>query len=265
MDNHALNVFNRKRKIKQLDRASKTFSESDFLHRESANRLADQFEGLIKKKFDNTLILGTRNGYLYDVLKDNENINNIFETDLSAKFVGKKNSVIADEEFLPFKDESFDLVVSNLTLHWVNDLPGCLAQIRRILKKDGFFCANLFGARTLVELRNTFLNAEKDSGISPRVSPFIEVKDGAALLQRTKFHEPVSISEDITIKYDSLNALLKDLRNSGENNALERMSNKYVGKNFFKKVEDIYKENFSDEDRNLNVTYELITISGWKK
>ncbi len=258
-------IFNRARKAKQLERAVKTFSDSDFLHRESAERLANQFEGLIKKKFDKALILGTRNGYLYDVLKDNENISTIFETDISKGFLGKKHSVLADEEFLPFKDESFDLVISNLNLHWVNDLPGCLVQIKRILKKGGFFSANLFGGRTLVELRNTFLLAEESTGVSPRISPFIDVKDGAGLMQRTKFDEPVSVSEDIVIKYDSLNSLLKDLRNTGENNALEKMDSRFVGKNYFHEVEKIYKEKFADKDGNLNVTTEIVTISGWKK
>lgn len=258
-------IFNRSRKAKQLDRAVKTYSDSDFLYRESAERLAEQFNGLIKKKFDSALIIGTRNGFLYDVLKDNENINNIFETDISKGFLGKKHSILADEEYLPFKDESFDLVISNLSLHWVNDLPGCLVQIKRMLKKNGFFCANLFGGRTLVELRNAILMAEQDKGASPRISPFIDVKDGAGLLQRVKFDEPVSVSEDIIIKYDSLNSLLKDLRNTGETNALEKLDSRYVGRNFFNEVEKIYKEKFSDEEGNLNVTAEIVTISGWKK
>jgi NADH dehydrogenase [ubiquinone] 1 alpha subcomplex assembly factor 5 len=264
MSQQPVNVFNRKRKFKQLQRAAKTYSESDFLHRESADRLALQFDGLIKKQFDSVLVLGARNGYLSSLLKHNKNIGKVFEMDISKDYLTDNSSVIADEELLPFKDESFDLVISNLNLHWVNDLPGTLIQIKRILKKNGFFCANLFGGRTLVELRNALLVAE-DNGSSPRVSPFIDVKDGAGLLQRTKFDEPVSVSEDIIVKYDSLNSLLKDLRNTGENNALEKLNNKFVGKRFFNEVEKIYREKFSDEDGNLLATAEIVTISGWKK
>ena len=265
MNQHSINVFNRKRKFKQLERAVNTFSRSDFLHKESAERLAEQFDSLIKKQFGRALILGSRSGYLSGILKNQKNIGEIFELDISKGFLNNKNSIIADEEFLPFRDESFDLVISNLSLHWVNDLPGCLAQIKRILKKDGFFCANLLGGRTLVELRNAFLLAEQEQGISPRISPFIDVKDGAGLLQRVKFDEPVSLSEDIIVKYNSLNELLKDLRNTGETNALEKMNNKFVGKKFFNQVEKIYKEKFADEQGRLNATAEIVTISGWKK
>jgi len=259
------NVFNRERKLQQIKRAGKTFSKSDFLYLESAQRLATQFNGLIKTSFDRVLVLGERDNHLTGYLQQNKTIGEIFVTTPSEEFLHGKNCVIADNEFLPFKDGSFDLVISNFSLQWVNDLPGTLAQIRRILRKGGFFCANICGGRTLVELRNCFLLAEQDKGVAPRISPFIEVKDGAGLLQRTKFEEPVSVSEDVVIKYSDLRHLLADLRNTGDNNALTMMYNRYVGREFFKKVEDIYKKNFSDDDGNINATAEIITISGWKK
>jgi len=257
-------VFNRERKRQQLDRAAKTFARSDFLYNESASRIAGQFDDIIKKRFDKALELGSRNNFLSKILIKNKITQEVIRTSHSSGFL-ENNNIQVNEELLPFKDESFDLIVSNLALHWVNDLPGCLVQIRRILKKGGFFCANLFGSRTLVELRNAFLIAEEEKGISPRISPFIEVKDGAALLQRAKFDEPVSVSEEIFVKYQKLDDLMKDLRNMGETNALERLNNKYVGRDFFNRVEKIYKEKFSDASGNLDATFELITISGWKK
>ena len=269
MNQHAIKVFNRNRKIIQLDRAAKNFHQADFLFNESANRLANQFDEIIKKKFDRVLNIGSRNGYLTEVIKKTGLAKEVIETDISNSFLrnskNKNNKILANEEFLPFKDESFDLIVSNLALHWVNDLPGCLVQIRRMLKKGGFFCANMFGGRTLVELRNAFLLAEKESGLSPRISPFVDVKDGASLLQRTKFDEPVSVSEDIVVKYSTLNELMKDLRNMGETNALEKLNNKFPGKDFFERVEKAYLENFSDEKKYLNASFEIVTISGWKK
>ncbi len=287
-------IFNRARKIKQLNRAAKTFYGSDFLHNESANRLAQQFDEIIKKRFDIALNIGTRNGHLTKIIKKNGLVKNIFETDIAINFLSSLRGgiadatihpseipdglprsltlprndgwVVADEELLPFRDESFDLIISNLALHWVNDLPGCLAQIKRMLKKGGFFCANIFGGATLQELRSAMILLEQGGdGISPRISPFVGVKDGAALLQRVNFDEPVSASEEITVKYNSVSELLSDLRNTGETNALYKMNNKYPGRNYFNELEKIYKNNYSDENGNLDATFELVTISGWKK
>ncbi len=266
--NSEITVFDRERKIKQLDRAAKKFNYSDFLHVEAANRLADQFGGVIVKKFDNVLNIGARTGYLSEMVKQNLAIKNLVETDISLNFLqnSKTNNfkVLANEEFLPFKDESFDLIVSNLALHWVNDLPGSLIQIKRILKKGGFFCANIFGSKTLHELRHAMILAEADQGTSPRVSPFIDVRDGAGLLQRAGFNEPVSVAEDIVVKYNFVKEILRDLQNTGETNSLIKLNRKFPGKKFFDKVEETYQQNFGDELGHLNATFEIITLSGWK-
>lgn len=263
-------VFNRQRKIKQLNRAARTFSESDFLHTESANRLINQFETIIKKRFDRTLNISARTGYISQELLEKKITKQVFETEVTSAFYPYSQNdgfkILADEEFLPFKNESFDLVISNLGMHWVNDLPGCLIQIKRILKKGGFFCANLLGGKTLQELRHSLIMADEMRGeVSPRVSPFLDVKDGAALLQRTGFDEPVSVSEEVEVKYADLAELTADLKNTGENNALLKINSKFPGKDYFKRVNDIYNKSFSDNYGNINASFEIITISGWKR
>lgn len=266
--NSDLKIFNRDRKILHLNRAANKFDQHNFLYLESANRIANQFDDIVKKRFDKCLNISARNGYLTEILKENNICKKIYEIDISDSFIKKSNNenkVIADEEFLPFKNESFDLIVSNLSLHWVNDLVGVLAQIKRILKKDGFFCANIFGARTLVEFRNAILFAEQNNNqASPRISPFIDVKDGAGLLQRVGFKEPVSISEDIMVKYNNIFELMIDIRNCGEANSLEKLNPVFVGKDFFNQVQTEYKNNFADAEGLLNANFELVTISGWK-
>jgi ubiquinone/menaquinone biosynthesis C-methylase UbiE len=225
---------------------------------------------MIKKRFDSALIIGTRNGYLAKMLLEKELVKKVLETDLSSNFLNNSNTsnhkILTDEELLPFRNESFDLVVSNLSLNWVNDLPGSLVQIKRMLKKSGFFCANMFGGKTLQELRSSMMEYEYiEDKFSPRISPFIDVKDGAGLLQRTKFEEPVSVSEDIIVKYNSVKELLTDIRNTGEANALAKLNNKFPGKKYFDEIEKLYKKNFSDNSGNLDATFEIVTISGWKK
>ena len=263
--NNEIEIFNRRRKKQQFERAAKNFKKSDFLFNEIATRIAEQFDFLINKKFKRVLIIGTKNGYLPNLLKNNKNIGEVFEADISYNFLKAKkgNLINLDEEFLPFKNESFDLILSNLNLHWVNDLPGCLVQLKRILKKNGMFLATLFGSKTLIELRLALTEAE-NKGASPRISPFIDVKEGAGLVQRAGFKEPVAIAEEIDVKYENLFELLHDLKNMGESNALTKMNKKFVGKNFFHKAAEIYNKNSSDEQWQLNAKFEIISISGWK-
>ena len=123
----------------------------------------------------------------------------------------------ADEEALPFRDQSLDLVVSGLSLHLVNDLPGALVQIRRALKPDGLLLAALLGGNTLIELRNAFLAAEEEmeGGASPRVAPFAEVQDLGALLQRAKFALPVVDADTVTATYPDALALMRELQSHG--------------------------------------------------
>lgn len=130
--------------------------------------------------------------------------------------------VLADEEALPFAPESLDLVVSNLALHWCNDLPGVFAQIYRALRPDGIFIASLFGEHTLNELRSAFALAEqeRDGGVAPHVSPFVGVADIGNLLTRARFALPTVDHEELTVHYSDAFKLMEDLRAMGENNAV---------------------------------------------
>ena len=136
--------------------------------------------------------------------------------------VGTVAAVVADEEALPFRDASLDLVVSALALQFVNDLPGTLIQIRRALKPDGLFLAAMIGGDSLTELRAAFAEAEAEveGGVSPRVAPFADLRDLGALLQRAGFALPVTDVDRVTVRYASPLALMHDLRRMGAGNAL---------------------------------------------
>ncbi|MBV9655352.1 MAG: methyltransferase domain-containing protein [Acetobacteraceae bacterium] len=129
----------------------------------------------------------------------------------------------ADEEWLPLAPASVDLVIANLALHWVNDLPGALIQLRQALQPDGLFLASVPVLGTLAELRSSVLEAEAAvaGGASPRVSPFPELRDCAGLLQRAGFALPVADRDDIRLLYADPLALLRDLRAAGETNAMK--------------------------------------------
>ena len=193
-----INIFDRKIVRRHRDRAAVDILKFDFLIREVADRLADCLLD-INRDFATALDLGCHSGQLASTLSGRGSISQLVQSDLSIAMLShcKGLRLVVDEEFLPFDDESFDLVVSVLSLHWVNDLPGCLTQIRRILRPDGLFLGAILGQGTLNELRQARLMAEGEilGGASPRVSPFVNAEDAGALMQRAGFALPVVDTE----------------------------------------------------------------------
>jgi SAM-dependent methyltransferase len=173
--------------------------------------------------------------------------------------------VAADEEALPFRDATFDLVVSALALQFINDLPGVLVQIRRTLKPDGLFVAALAGGETLTELRHAFAAAESEieGGVSPRVAPFADLRDLGALLQRAGFALPVVDSDRVMVRYDSVTALMHDLRRMGATNALVDRRRLPLRRATLLRMAEIYADRFADGDGRIRATFEIVWLSGW--
>jgi len=174
-------------------------------------------------------------------------------------------AVVADEEMLPFRDESVDLVVSALALQFVNDLPGTLVQIRRALKPDGLFLAVLVGGESLNELRTAFAEAEAEieGGVSPRVAPFADLRDLGALLQRAGFALPVTDVDRLTVRYASPLGLMRDLRHMGAGNALVERRRSPLRRATLRRVLEIYGDRFADADGRVRATFDLIWLLGW--
>jgi SAM-dependent methyltransferase len=173
--------------------------------------------------------------------------------------------VAGDEEALPFAGETFDLVVSAMALHWSNDLPGTLVQIRRALKPDGLLLCSLVGGETLHELRECLALAEAEiaGGASPRVAPFVEVRALGSLLQRAGFALPVTDVDRLTVRYSNLTGLLNDLRAMGAANALTERSRIPLRRAVLARTTELYAERFADPDGRLRATFDLMWISGW--
>ncbi|MCD2470712.1 methyltransferase domain-containing protein [Jiella sp. MQZ9-1] len=178
---------------------------------------------------------------------------------------GAELAVVADEECLPLAPESVDLVVSCLSLQFVNDVPGMLAQIRRALRPDGLFLAAFLGGETLSELRTALLHAESEitGGVSPRVAPFAEIREAGGLLQRAGFALPVGDVDRLTVRYDNLFALAADIRAMGAANILQERSRKPAGRRLFLRAAEIYAERFADADGRIRATFDVMHLSGW--
>ena len=254
-------IFDRVTVRRHRDRAAADFAAHDFLHREIGERLADRLVD-IRREFDRTVNLGS--GTPLPVAGRDITVT----TDLSARFLGARgvfNPVAADEEFLPFADASLDLVVSCLSLHWVNDLPGALVQIRRALKPDGLFMAALLGGDTLIELRRALLDAEAATtgGASPHTSPVADVPDAGALLQRAGFALPVVDTDTITVTYPDLFALMRELRGMGETNAVAARTRTPMRRDTLFAAAERYRDLYGDEDGRLPATFQIIWMTGW--
>ena len=174
-------------------------------------------------------------------------------------------AVRADEEALPFRSEALDLVVSALSLQFVNDLPGTLVQIRRALKPNGLFLAALLGANTLTELRQAFAAAETEieGGLSPRVAPFADVRTLGGLVQRAGFALPVADLETLTVRYDSPLALMQDLRLMGATNVLIERRRTPLRRATLRCLAARYADGFADQDRRVRATFDIVWLSGW--
>jgi SAM-dependent methyltransferase len=206
-----------------------------------------------------------------DELKTSPKIESLFQADLSprmaraAAVANGRPAICADEEFLPLAAQSLDLVLSNLSLHWVNDLPGALSQIRMALKPDGLLLAALFGADTLKELRGVLIDAEVEiaGGIAPRVSPFTDVRDAGNLLTRAGFALPVVDAETVTVSYSDMFKLMADLRAMGETNTVLERRRAPSRRDVFLRAAALYAERFSDARGRIIATFQIITMTAW--
>ncbi len=257
MSDPALGPFEPRLVRQRKRRARATFRDASFLHERVAADLADRLE-VIPRPFERVLALGGRGLFSEEVRRRPElsaRIAAIFETDLD----------LLDPEHLPFASGAFDLIVSPLALHWINDLPGALIQLRLALKPDGLLLASLFGGETLTELRLSLIEAEFElaGGAGPRVSPFADLQDIAGLLQRAGFALPTADRDVVAVRYAEPMRLLADLRAMGETSALRERSPHGLSRRILARAFEIYRARYSDDDKRIRATFEILTATGW--
>lgn len=261
-----MNLFDRAAVRRHRDRAAQGFNGHDFLFREVAARLADRLDD-IRRSFPTALDLGSHGGMLASAIAGRGGIERLVQSDLSPALLARTAGprVAADEELLPFAAESFDMVASVLSLHWVNDLPGALVQVRRALRPDGLFLAAMLGGGTLSELRQAFAAAEiaEEGGASPRLSPFADIRDAGMLLQRAGFALPVVDADSIAVTYPDAFALMRDLRGMGETNAVRERRKRFTRRATLMAAVAAYAERFADADGRIPATFHVIYLTGW--
>ena len=181
------------------------------------------------------------------------------------RFVSQGRITLAQDEVLPLAPESLDLAVSALAFQFVNDLPGVLAQLRRALKPDGLLLAAMIGGDTLTELRQSFAAAEAEceGGVSPRVAPFVDLRDLGHLLQRAGLALPVTDVDHVVVRYDNAFALMADLRGMGATNILVERRRTPTRRATMLRMAQIYRERFADPDGRIRATFDIVWLSAW--
>lgn len=259
-------IFDRTLHARRRARAAGNFAAHDFLIRRVADEIAGRLAA-INRVFPLALDLGCHLGALAQAGVPPDKIGAIVSADLSPAMLEHASGlrVAADEEALPFAPASFNLVTSILSLHWVNDLPGALIQIRRALAPDGLFIGAIFGGETLIELREALGEAEieHEGGLSPRVSPFTDLRDMGGLLQRAGFALPVADTDRITVRYADPLKLMAELRGMGETNVLRERRRTPLRRATLMRAAEIYQRKFGLPDGRVPATFEIVTATGW--
>jgi SAM-dependent methyltransferase len=171
----------------------------------------------------------------------------------------------AADDALPFDADSFDLVISILSLHSVNDLPGALMNISHILRSDGLMLAALFGGETLAQLRRGLYEVEAahNGGISPHIAPMIDFQQAACLLQRAGFALPVVDSDRMTLSYGALGKLLSDLRDQGESNILVSRNKTALLQSIYHALDSHLKHAYAASKTRFQMSFEILWMTGW--
>jgi SAM-dependent methyltransferase len=266
MTNPAPIVFDHALLLKRRERAAPRYGEASYLKQRAVDDLVERL-AIIQREFPSAIELGSHGNWLRDALTAEamlgSKIGALIQTDPAPTFHPGPNP--PSWETLPVGAGSIDLIVSALSLHWVNDLPGLFAQARLALRPDGLFLVTFLGGRTLQELREVLLEAEvaEHGGAGSRVSPFADSQDAARLLQRAGFALPVADSDVVTVRFDSLFGLLRDLQTMGETAAFASRPAKPLTRTIIARAASLYQERFSDPDGRVRATFELVTVTGW--
>ncbi|KAH8600895.1 S-adenosyl-L-methionine-dependent methyltransferase [Bisporella sp. PMI_857] len=294
--NPTLQIFNRRTKYLQKERAAANVERSrqvDYLKDEVAARLSERLLD-INRHFGHVLDLGAnscniaRALTLPDPHPDpsgaappplSSRISQLTAADSSRTMlyrdedlpfnqeINLTRDVLDDEEALPYEANTFDAVLSSLSMHWINDLPSVLSQISHVLKPDAPFIGTMLGGDTLYELRTSLQLAdlERRGGVSPHVSPLADVRDMGGLLQKAGFKMLTVDVDDIIVDYPDTFALMQDLQAMGESNAILGREAGAIKRDVLLANEAIYRALHGNEDGTIPATYRLIYMIGWKE
>jgi NADH dehydrogenase [ubiquinone] 1 alpha subcomplex assembly factor 5 len=264
-------IFDFRLLVKNQQRYLKNFSKHNFLFKEIADLIVENLQ-FFNREFEEVLEVNSRDGYLSNSILKVKKVKKLYKSNFVADFFNLDlnidqniEKILLKDEFLPPLDQKFDLIVSNLNFHFLNNIPQFLLQVKDSLKPQGVFIASFFGQDNLLSIREIFYKAESKiyNGISPRFAPTIDVKTAAHLLQKAGFVNPISDLEKITVTYPNLLALLQELKLMGQSNIMIDRSKRFISKRFLAYISQLYEQKYHDEkSKGIKADFEIITLIG---
>ncbi len=251
-------IFDRKLLLSRRKKLVNTLPKAEFLIKRSFEDVQEKLQE-ITKDYKDVLNLGSKIG-------SNLLPGDVIEADSCSELLKHSKQFLINEENLSLGKNRFDLIISVLHLHLVNNLPGCLFKIKDALKKGGVFIASIFGGANLFQLRQTLIQTELElfGGVSPRMMPTIEIKQFGSLAQKVGFCNPVVDSDIVKVHYKDPMQLLRDIKNMGEANIMLNRNNKYVGKRFWDLFVKNYRKNFACNEEEVEASFEILTLTAIK-
>lgn len=251
---------------RSFDAAAQTYDEAAELQYEIGDRMLERLD-FVRLQPARILDLGAGTGHFSAALLKRYRKADIVALDIAPAmleqtrtrggWLRKPACVCADAEQLPFNDDSFELIFSNLMLQWCADLEGTLAELRRVLAPGGLLMFTTFGPDTLMELRASWNAVDGHT----HVNRFTDLHDVGDLLLKTRWADPVMDSERITVTYRELSRLMQDLKHIGAHNVTAGRPRGLTGRRRWQQFSAAY-EAFR-VDGVLPASYEVVYGHAW--
>jgi malonyl-CoA O-methyltransferase len=249
-----------------FEKAAVTYDEAAVLQNEIGSRLFERLD-LIRVQPARILDLGAGTGAFTQALLKRFRKADVVALDIARPMLQRVQArggwfrkpacVCADADWLPFADDSFDFIFSNLMLQWCMDLESSFSELRRVLAPGGLLLFTTFGPDTLKELRASW---EAVDGYT-HVNRFIDMHDVGDALMRARWAEPVMDSERLTVTYRELRTLMLDLKHIGAHNVTAGRPRGLTGRRHLQQVTSAY-ERFR-MDGLLPASYEVVYGHAW--
>lgn len=254
-------------------RSAEQYDSANFLAREIGTRMQERLD-LLRAVPERILDLGSGTGWSARLLRQRYPRAELIEIDLALEMLVRSRGswwergwqrlkredarrVCGDMECLPFRDRTFSMAWSNLALHWASP-AAVLAEVHRVLRPGGVFMFSTLGPDTLKELRDSFSQADDHV----HVNRFVDLHDIGDALVSGRFADPVMDMEYLTFTYDSLDALLRELRAGGARNANVDRPQGLTGRRSYERMRAAYEAH--RRDGRLPATFEIIYGHAWR-
>ncbi|MDD5240362.1 MAG: malonyl-ACP O-methyltransferase BioC [Sulfuricella sp.] len=267
-------TLDKRRVRRSFDRAATTYDRVAVLQREICERMAERLQYV---KFEPQVVLdaGCGTGYGSELLRKRYAKSRVIELDLAPAmlrasrerqsgwkrllpFMAAPAQICGDLETLPLRDGSVGMIWSNLALQWCNDLEATFSGMHRALQSGGLLMFTTFGSDTLKELRQVFGALDADA----HVNRFADMHDVGDALMQAGFAAPVMDMETVTLTYDDLAGLMRDLKALGAHNANQGRGRGLLGKGAWQRLQQGYEA--LRRDGKLPATYEVVYGHAWK-